>query len=69
MKIYTSKNCLNCIAIKQILSKKQIPFEEIDGTSTKSVAFMRARKLPMNLPIIEDGGKFFTYDQYTEMIK
>ncbi len=69
MKIYTSKNCLNCITLKQILSKKQIPFEEIDGTTTKSVAFLRARKLPMQLPIVEDNGKFHTFDQYMEMIK
>lgn len=69
MKIYTSKNCLNCIALKQILLKKQFPFEEIDGTTTKSVAFLRARKLPIQLPIIEDNGKFYTFDQYNEMIK
>lgn len=69
MKIYTSNNCLNCIALKQILLKKQIQFEEIDGTTIKSVAFLRARKLPMQLPIIEDNGKFFTFDQYIEMVK
>jgi len=69
MKIYTSKNCIDCIALKQILSKKQIQFEEIDGTTTKSVAFLRARKLPMQLPIIEDNGIFYTFDQYTDIIK
>lgn len=69
VKIYTSNNCLSCIALKQLLLKKQIQFEEIDGTTTKSVAFLRARKLPMQLPIIEDNGKFFTFDQYTEMIE
>ena len=31
MKIYTSKNCLNCINLKHILSKNEIKFEEIDG--------------------------------------
>ncbi len=69
MKIYTSNNCLNCIALKQLLLKKQVQFEEIDGTTTKSVAFLRARKLPMQLPIIEDDGKFYTFDQYMDMIK
>ncbi len=69
MKIYTSNNCLNCIALKQTLSKKQVLFEEVDGTTTKSVAFLRARKLPMQLPIIEDNGKFYTFDQYMEIIK
>lgn len=68
MRIYTSKNCLNCITLKQILSKNQTQFEEIDGTTTKSVAFLRARKLPMQLPIIEDNGKFFTFEQYTELL-
>ncbi len=64
MKIYTSKMCLNCIALKQILLKNNIPFEEIDGTTTKSVAHLRARKVPLQLPIIEDNGKFYTYEQY-----
>ncbi len=70
MKLYISKNCLNCIAIKQTLLKKNIPFEEIDGTTTKTIAFLRARKLPMQLPIIEvEDGKFYTYDQYMETLK
>lgn len=68
MKIYTSKNCLNCIALKQTLLKKSIPFEEIDGNTTKSVAFLRARKLPMQLPIIEEEGIFYTFNQYMEVI-
>lgn len=69
MKIYTSKNCLNCITLKQILLKKGIPFEEIDGTTNRSIAFLRARKLPMQLPIIEDDSRFYTFDQYIEMVK
>jgi len=64
MKIYTSKSCLNCIVIKQTLLKNNIMFEEIDGTTTKSIAHLRARKVPLQLPIIEDDGKFFTYEQY-----
>lgn len=64
MKIYTSKSCLNCISLKQILLKKGIPFEEIDGTTTKSVAYLRVRKVPLQLPIIEQEGKFMTYEQY-----
>lgn len=66
MKIYTSKSCLNCIALKQTLSKKGIQFEEIDGTTTKSVAYLRARKVPLQLPIIEENNKFLTFDQYME---
>lgn len=68
MKIYTSKSCLNCIAIKQLLLKNNITFEEIDGTTTKSVAYLRARKVPLQLPIIEDNGKFYTYEQYIDKI-
>lgn len=68
MKIYTSKNCLNCIALKQILLKNEIQFEEIDGTTTKSVAHLRSRKVPLQLPIIEENGKFLTFDQYMEII-
>jgi glutaredoxin len=64
MKIYTSKNCLNCIALKQILIKNNIKFEEIDGTTTKSVAYLRARKSSLQLPIIEMNDGFFTFDQY-----
>jgi len=64
MKIYTSKNCLNCIALKQTLLKNNIEFEEIDGTTTKSVAYLRARKVPLQLPIIEDNNKLLTFDQY-----
>ncbi len=64
MKIYTSKSCLNCISLKQILLKKGIPFEEIAGTTTKSVAYLRVRKVPLQLPIIEQEGKFMTYEQY-----
>jgi len=64
MKIYTSKICLNCIALKQTLLKNKIKFEEIDGTTTKSVAYLRARKVSLQLPIIEKNGKFFTYEQY-----
>lgn len=69
MKIYTSKSCLNCIALKQTLLKNEILFEEVDGTTTKSVAHLRARKVPLQLPIIEDNNKFFTYDQYIERTK
>lgn len=64
MKIYTSKSCLNCTALKQILIKNKIEFEEIDGTTTKSVAHLRSRKVPLQLPIIEDNNKFLTFDQY-----
>lgn len=64
MKIYTSKSCLNCIALKQTLLKNKIQFEEIDGTTTKSVAYLRARKVPLQLPIIEHEGQFITYEQY-----
>jgi len=66
MKIYTSKSCINCIALKQILSKKQIPFDEIDGATLKSIAYLRARKVTLQLPIIEDNGTFLTYEQYTK---
>lgn len=66
MKIYTSNNCPNCKLLKQLLTNKNKQFEEIDATTTKTVAFLRARKLPMQLPIIEDNGKFFTFDQYTK---
>ncbi len=69
MKIYTSKNCLNCIALKQTLINKGIIFEEVDGTNNKTIAFLRVRKLPMQLPLIEDNGKFYTYDQYMEILK
>jgi arsenate reductase-like glutaredoxin family protein len=69
MKIYTSKNCLNCFGLKGLLQKKQIPFEEVDGTTTKSVAYLRARKVNIiQLPIVEEDGKFYTYDQYTAKI-
>ncbi len=64
MKIYTSKNCKNCIILKQILTKNEIQFEEIDGTTTKAVAYLRARKVSLQLPIIEDNNKFLTFDQY-----
>lgn len=69
MKIYTSNICSDCKTLKQLLLNKQMEFEEIDGTTTKSVAFMRARKLPMQLPIIEDNGKFYTFEQFTKIIK
>lgn len=69
MKIYTSKNCINCIALKEILNKKNISFEEIDGTTTRTIAFLRARKFTMQLPIIESDGKFYTYDQFMEVLK
>lgn len=68
MKIYTSKSCLNCITLKQTLLKNKIQFEEIDGTAIKSVAHLRARKVPLQLPIIEENGKFLTFDQYMETI-
>ena len=64
MKIYTSKRCLNCISLKQILLENKIQFEEIDGTTTKSVAYLRARKVSLQLPIIEENNEFFTYEQY-----
>ena len=63
MKIYTSKYCLNCINLKHLLLKNQIQFEEIDGTTTKSIAYLRARKVPLQLPIIEVDKKFYTYEQ------
>lgn len=67
MKIYTSKQCLNCISLKQLLKKNEIDFEEIDGTSTKSIAYLRARKVQiLQLPIIEEDGKFLTFDQYMD---
>jgi glutaredoxin len=76
MKIYTSPNCPNCISLKQLLTKSNVDFEEIDGTTTKSVAFLRSRKLPLQLPIIEipslienNSPNFFTYDQYLELLK
>jgi len=68
MKIYTSKSCLNCITLKQTLLKNKVEFEEIDGTTTKSVAYLRARKVPLQLPIIEENNKFLTFDQYMETI-
>ena len=70
MKIYTSKNCLNCINLKQILSKNKTKFEEIDGTSNKAIAHLRARKVSiLQLPIIEENGKFLTYEQYINKIE
>lgn len=69
IKIYTSKNCLNCIALKQTLFNNKIEFEEIDGTTTKSVAHLRARKVPLQLPIIEENNKFFTYEQYINIME
>ncbi len=68
MKIYTSKSCLNCISLKHLLIKNGTQFEEIDGTTTKSVAYLRARKVPLQLPIIEENNKFLTFDQYMETI-
>ncbi len=68
MKIYTSKSCLNCISLKQTLLKNKVQFEEIDGTTTKSVAHLRSRKVPLQLKIIEENNKFLTFDQYMETI-
>ncbi len=69
MKIYTSKSCLNCISLKQILKKNKIDYEEIDGTINKSIAYLRARKVNiLQLPIIEEDNKFFTFDEYILII-
>lgn len=69
MKVFVSSHCPNCNALKIFLSEKKKLFEEVDATTTKVVAFLRARKLPMQLPIIEEDGKFFTYNQYIELFK
>lgn len=66
MKIYTSKNCPNCILLKQFLLKNNMDFEEIDGTTTKSVAYLRARKVPLQLPIVEEKGNFYTHEQFMD---
>jgi len=68
MKIYTSNNCPNCKLLKLLLSKKDICFEEVDGTTTKSVAYLRARKIALQLPIIEQDSKFYTFDEYKELL-
>lgn len=69
IKIYTSKNCLSCISLKQFLTKNGLEFEEVDGTTTKSIAYLRSRKVQiLQLPIIEKDGKFLTFDQYIETI-
>jgi len=69
IKIYTSKSCLNCITLKQFLSKNGLEFEEIDGTSNKAIAYLRARKVQiLQLPIIEKDGKFITFDEYVNTI-
>ena len=69
IKIYTSKNCLHCITLKQFLSKNELEFEEIDGTSNKAIAYLRARKVQiLQLPIIEKDGKFITFEEYINTI-
>jgi len=69
IKIYTSKSCLNCITLKQLLLKNELEFEEIDGTSNKAIAYLRARKVQiLQLPIIEKDGKFITFDEYVNTI-
>lgn len=69
IKIYTSKSCLNCITLKQFLKKNELEFEEIDGTSNKAIAYLRARKVQiLQLPIIEKDGKFITFDEYINTI-
>ncbi len=71
LKVYTSKNCPDCNLLKSILKNRNINFEEIDGTTTKSIAYLRARKVALTqLPIIEiseiskNESKFYLYEQY-----
>lgn len=69
MKIFTSKSCPNCLRLKSLLKNKNIDFEEIDGTTTKSIAYLRARKVSLTqLPIVEDNNKFYSYNQYVDKI-
>lgn len=65
LKVFTSKKCPDCNLLKQILKNKNIDFEEIDGTTIKSIAYLRARKVSLTqLPIIERDNKFYLYEQY-----
>ncbi len=66
IKVYGKEGCSKCEALKRILDDKKIQYEYIQDLKTLMTVASKARI--MSAPVVEQDGKFYTMESFTEVI-
>lgn len=67
LKIYTKKDCPNCLQLKNVLINHNIGFELIED----EVELMKvgSKSRVMSAPILEINGKYYSYQDFNNFIE
>ncbi|HEX7628092.1 MAG TPA: glutaredoxin domain-containing protein [Candidatus Methanoperedens sp.] len=66
--IYSTKNCPNCMVLKQFMENIKIQFTEVDMATPAALTELRMNGVfTMAAPVLQIGNKFHTYnDLFTQ---
>ena len=67
LKIYTKKNCPNCLQLKNVLNNHNIPFEVIEDE--KELMRVGSKSRIMSAPILEINEKYYGYQDFNNFIE
>ncbi len=61
IQLYSTTNCPNCRALKQILETKNIQYKEVDMATPAALTELRMNGVfTMSAPVLQVGSRFFT---------
>ncbi len=62
--VYSTRNCPNCMVLKQFLANKNVPFTEVDMATPAALTELRMNGVfTMTAPVLQIGNKFHTYNE------
>ena len=62
--IYSTKNCPNCMVLKQFMENIKIQFTEVDMATPAALTELRMNGVfTMAAPVLQIGNKFHTYNE------
>ncbi|MHC1635545.1 MAG: glutaredoxin family protein [Candidatus Methanospirareceae archaeon] len=63
IKVYSTKNCPNCIKLKKFLQEEGVAYEEVDmGTAEALTELRMGGVFTLTAPVLQIGSVFLTYN-------